>query len=235
MSESIDSSIAIVAQTNSDSTSDHSSDHSDDQVDVMATVTTTLDRFTAITEGGKKIIQILRSAIAEINNANASKKPTDYSRLIDMLREDIPAPSLVTTESILYDGATMRLMKLALNKSGHTVYQLSEQSNLEALIDELYSDTPNIHNDIMSLYRAQMAELYRPTTTCNSNHTEQQCPASPQRAPSSSNHRQSIYSDNPNCSPNPTFTPSASSQVSFRIDKPSRRTKQAAPKTSEPE
>jgi hypothetical protein len=98
MSESIDSSIAIVAQTNNNSTSDLSSDNSDDHVDVMATVTGTLDRFTAITEGGKKIIQILRSAIAEINNANASNKPTDYSRLIDMLREDIPAPSLVTTE-----------------------------------------------------------------------------------------------------------------------------------------
>jgi hypothetical protein len=215
---SIDSSIAIVAQTSNNSTSDLSSDHSDDQVDVMATITATLNRLTAITEGGKKIIQILRSAIAEVNNANASNKPTDYSRLIDMLRGDIIVPSLVTTESILYDGATMRLMKTALNNSGHTDYQLPEQSNLEALIDELYSVTPNIHNDIMSLYRARMADLYRPTTTYNSNHSEQQCPTSPQRVPSSSNHRHSIYSDNPNCPPSLTFTFSASHQVSFCND-----------------
>jgi hypothetical protein len=106
MSESIDSSIAIVDQVNNNnSTSDHSSDHTDDRIDAMAAITATLDRFTAITEGGRNIIQILRSAIAEINNANASNGPTDYSNLIEMLREDIPALSLVTTESILYDGA----------------------------------------------------------------------------------------------------------------------------------
>jgi hypothetical protein len=192
MSESIDSSIAIVAQTNNNPTSDHSSDQSDYCTDPMAAIFITLDNFTANTEGGKKTVQTLRSAIAEINNANASSNPTNYSRLIDMLREDIPALSMVTTESILYDGAVMRIMKNALNQSGHIVYQLQEQSNLEALIDELYSVTPKLHNEIMSLYRARVAELSRPTTTVNRNYSEQQHPASPQRAPSSSNHRQSI-------------------------------------------
>jgi hypothetical protein len=144
---------------NNNSTSDHSSDHNDDRIDAMAAITATLDRFTAITEGGRYIIQILRSAIAEINNANASNGPTDYSNLFEMLREDIPDLSLVTTESILYDCATMRLVKTALNQSGHTVYQLPGQSNLEALIDELYSSTPDQHNTVLSLYRARVAEL----------------------------------------------------------------------------
>jgi hypothetical protein len=84
-----------------------------------------------------------------------------------MLRKGIPAFSMVTTESILYDGAVMRIMKNALNQSGHTVYQLQEQSNLEAIIDELYSVTPNLHNNIMSRYRARVAELSRPLTTVN--------------------------------------------------------------------
>jgi hypothetical protein len=218
MSESIDSSIAIVAQTNNNSTSDHSSDQSYDRTDPMAAIATTLNNFTANTEGGKRIIQSLRSDIAEINNANASSNPTNYSRLIEMLREDIPALSMATTESILYYGAVMRLMKNALNQSGRTVYQLQEQSNLEALIDELYSITPNLHNNIMSICRARVAELSRPTTTVNNNYSEQPRPASPQRAPSSSNHRQSTYSDNPNCPPSPIFTPSTSRQVSFRND-----------------
>jgi hypothetical protein len=124
MSESIDSSIAIVAQTNNNPTSDHSSHQSDDRTDPMAAIVITLDNFTANTEGGKKIIQTLRSAIAEVNNANASSNATNYSRIIDMLREDIPALSMVTTESILYDGAVMRIMKNALNQSDHTLYQL---------------------------------------------------------------------------------------------------------------
>jgi hypothetical protein len=218
MSESIDSSIAIVDQVNNNnSTSDHSSDHTDNRVDAMAAITVTLDRFTAITEGGRKIIQILRSAIAEINNANASNGPTDYSDLIEMLREDIPALSLVTTESILYDGATMRLVKTALNKSGHTVYQLPGQSNLEALIDELYSGTPNQHNDVMSLYRARIAELSKVTTTTTnkprSNYPELQCPSSPTPPPSSS--QRQVYQDNPNCPPSPTPPHSLSRQVSF--------------------
>jgi hypothetical protein len=118
MSESIDSSIAILGQTNNNnSTSDQSSDHTDDRVDAKAAITATLDRFTAINEGGRKI----RSTIAEINSANASNTATNYSRLIDMLLNDILALSLVTTESILYDGATTRFMKTDLNQSEHTV------------------------------------------------------------------------------------------------------------------
>jgi hypothetical protein len=70
----------------------------------------------------------------------------------------------------------------------------------------------------MSLNRARVAELSRPTNTVNTNYSEQQHPASPQRAPSSSNHRQFIYSDNPNCPPIHIFTPSTSRQVSFCND-----------------
>jgi hypothetical protein len=116
-----------------------------------------------------------------------------------MLREDIFALSMVTTEYILYDGAVMRIMMNFLNQSGHTFYQLPEQSNLEPLIDELYSITPNQRNTIMSLYRAHIAEISRPTiatigTPVTNNYSDQQCPASPQRAPSSSRQRQSVYS-----------------------------------------
>jgi hypothetical protein len=196
--------------SNNNSTSNHSSDHTDDRVDAKAAITATLDRFTAITEGGRKIVQIPRSAIAEINNDNASN-------LIYMLREDIPALSLVTAESVLYDGATMRLMKTDLNQSGHTVYQLLDQSNLETLIDELYSSTPDQHNIVLSLLRARVDEISRITTVTtnkpSSKYSELQCPSSP--TPPSSCQRQ-VYRDNSNCPASPTPPPSSSHQVSFR-------------------
>jgi hypothetical protein len=150
--------------------------------------------------------------------ANASNGPTDYANLIEMLREDIPALSLVTTESILYDGATMRLVKTALNQSGHTVYQLPGQSNLEALIDELYSSTPDQHNTVLSLYRARVAELSRVTTATtnkpSSNYSELKCPSRPTPPPSSS--QRQVYRDNSNCPPSPIPPQSSSRQVSFR-------------------
>jgi hypothetical protein len=66
---------------------------------------------------------------------------------------------MVSKESILYDGAVMRFIKNALNLFGHTVYKLPGQSNLEALIDELYRGTPDQHTIVTKLYRARMAEL----------------------------------------------------------------------------
>jgi hypothetical protein len=45
----------------------------------------------------------LRSAIAEIKNANASDKSTDYFSVIDTLHEDIPVVTIATREFIMHD------------------------------------------------------------------------------------------------------------------------------------
>jgi hypothetical protein len=126
---------------------------------------------------------------------------------------------MVGKESILYDGAVMRFTKNALNLSGHTVYKLPGESNLEALIDELYSGTPDQHTIVTKLYRARMAELTGPTiatigTPVSKSYSEQQCPASPTPPPSSLNRY--YYKDNPNCPSSPSPPPSSSRQVSFR-------------------
>jgi hypothetical protein len=92
----------------------------------MLTLVAAIDNFSPNTEGGSQIMKTLRSAIVEINHANASDSPTNYAPLIEMLREDIPAVSMVSKESILYDGAVMRFIKNALNLSGHTVYKLRD-------------------------------------------------------------------------------------------------------------
>jgi hypothetical protein len=157
--------------------------------------------------------------MVEINHANASDNPTDHSPLIEMLREDIPAVSMVSKESILYGGAVMRFIKNALNLSGHTVYKLPGQSNLEALIDELYSGTSDQHSIAANLYHARMAELTGPTiatigTPVGNNYSEQQCPVSSTAPPSSSQRHN--YRDNSNCPSSPTPPPSTSRQVSFR-------------------
>jgi hypothetical protein len=80
-----------------------------------------------------------------------------------VLRDNIPAVSMVTKTSILCDGAVMRFIKTALYLSGHTIYQVSGQSNLEALIDELYTGTPDQHSTVTNLYKKRMAELTGPT------------------------------------------------------------------------
>jgi hypothetical protein len=152
-----------------------------------------------------------------------------------MQRDDITAVSIVTKTLILYD-AVMRFIKTALYLSGYTVYQVPGQSALEAPFYELYSGTPDQQNTVTSLYKKRMAEFTGPNPFTDNTQSDQQCPASPQRAPSSSNHRQSIYSDNPNCPPIPAFAPSAPRQVSFRndtVDIPTNET--SSPKTSEPE
>jgi hypothetical protein len=72
MSDTNDSSIAIVEPTTVDNaTSDQSSSNSNYQPDPMMTLVAAIDNFSPNTEGGNQLIKTLRSAIVEINNANA--------------------------------------------------------------------------------------------------------------------------------------------------------------------
>jgi hypothetical protein len=138
-------------------------------------------------EFGKSALGTLLRAIDEIHDNTPVDQDIDYSKLIELLREDFPMDFFITRESITGDGLVLRIVKNALILSSHNFIQAPGQPLIKILISELYCTSEATLNDAKALYHQRITELRGPTSlpfgnaTTTTGHQIQQVTRLPQR------------------------------------------------------
>jgi hypothetical protein len=153
--------------------------------DPMAPIRLIISNYQPQSEFSKSAMSTLLNAMDEIYNATPVEQELNYSNLIHMLRDDFPAASFITQESISSAGPALRIIKNALILSGHPVDQ--SQPVIKALISVIYGTSENALNEAKELYRLRFAELTAPgfnprgNATSSAGHQIQQVTRLPQR------------------------------------------------------
>jgi hypothetical protein len=212
--------------------------------DPMALICQAITNYQPFTAFGRKALSTLLYAIDEIHDTTPVEQDIDYSKLIELLREDFPMDFFITTESITGDGPVLRIIKNALTLSGHNLIQAPGQPLIKVLISELYCTSEATLNDAKALYHQRIAELRGPISlpsgnaTTTAGHQTRQVthsqhrpssplrvsnrpasPASPSFGPATSAPSDNIQFNNYYGGPaSPSFPHSSSRHVSFKND-----------------